>query len=206
MWKANQDPDTDRQCLDRLWHALSHASANKVELISTIDVYARPLEVDEDDDVDRDHATPYGQHRFDLERRVADHFDALILRLPGLFGKGLKKNVIYDFLNNNDVHKIDHRAAYQFYGLDRLWSDIELALAHGLTTLNLATEPTPIAEVTREAFGFAFDNELDREPARYDFRTRHDHLFGGSGGYIQSKTEVLRAIRAFVMGNLKRCA
>jgi nucleoside-diphosphate-sugar epimerase len=205
-WRANRDPEADRRCLDRLWGALSQASTERLVLISTIDVYALPVGVDEGDDVDLDRATPYGRHRFELERRAADRFNTLVVRLPGLFGPGLKKNAIYDLLNTNEVHKIDHRACYQFYGLGRIWSDIEVGLAHGLSTLNLATEPTSIAEVAREGFGLEFSNELDRPPARYDFRTRHDGLFGGSGGYLQSKADVLKSIHAFVSGALKRCA
>src|SRR5262249_35175102 len=127
-WKANRDPEQDRRCLDRLWANLDRVDAAKVVLISTVDVYARPVAVDEDADVDQGHATPYGQHRHKLECRIADRFDALIVRLPGLFGPGLKKNVIHDFLSGHELHKIDSRAVFQFYPLSRLWSDIEVAL------------------------------------------------------------------------------
>jgi nucleoside-diphosphate-sugar epimerase len=130
-WKANRDPEADRRVLDRLWTALKGASAAKVVLISTVDVYARPVGVDEDDDVEAGRATPYGRHRHELERRVADHFDALVVRLPGLFGEGLKKNVIYDFLHDNNLDQIDRRAAYQFYPLSRLWDDVEVAMRAG---------------------------------------------------------------------------
>src|SRR5947209_1521880 len=51
-WRANQNPEADRVCLDRLWSALRLVSARKVILISTIDVYAAPVGVDEADDVD----------------------------------------------------------------------------------------------------------------------------------------------------------
>ena len=208
-WIANGDPEGDRRGLDRLWENLDRASAAKVVLISSIDVYARRVEVDEDDDVGRDRASHYGRHRHDLERRCLDRFDALVVRLPGLFGEGLKKNAIYDFLHDNDVHKIDHRASYQFYGLDRLWADIEAAMAHGLRLLNVATEPVSIGEVARDAFGFDFDNERPGEPARYDFRSKHAGLFGGSGGYLLSKAAVLRAMKDYVeraREERRRCA
>ena len=42
----------------------------------------------------------YGYHRYLLECKVREKYpDALIIRLPGLFGKNIKKNFIYDFIN-----------------------------------------------------------------------------------------------------------
>ena len=42
---------------------------------------------------------PYGRNRLHLERLVQDTYrDALIVRLPGLFGKNIKKNFIYDLI------------------------------------------------------------------------------------------------------------
>jgi nucleoside-diphosphate-sugar epimerase len=207
-WKANQDPDADRRCLDRLWSSLEGVAARKVVLISTIDVYARPIGVDEDADIDAEQATAYGRHRHHLERRVADRFDALIVRLPGLFGEGLKKNVIHDFLHKHDIEKVDSRAVFQFYSLEHLWNDIEVALGEGLRVVNFATEPVSVREVARDGFGFHFANEVAREPARYDFRSRHDRIFGGSAGYLYTKSRVLQELRSFVAasGGAERCA
>lgn len=207
-WKANRDPDADRRVLDRLWSGLKGARASHVVLISTVDVYARPVGVDEDDDVDAAAATPYGRHRHELERRVADHFAATIVRLPGLFGEGLKKNVLYDFLHGNNLDQIDGRAEYQFYPLSRLWPDLEVALGAGLRVVNFATEPVTVGAVAREGFGRPFANEVARAPARYDFRTRHDRFFGGAGGYLMGKSQVFTALRSFVATSReeKRCA
>ena len=177
-------------------------------LISTIDVYGSPVGVDEGDHIDEGRAAAYGRHRYHLERRVADRFDALIIRLPGLFGEGLKKNAIYDFLHGNELYKIDSRAVYQFYPLAYLWGDIEVALRAGLRVVNVATEPISVREMAREGFDLDFANEAVEEPARYDFRTRHDHLYGGSGGYLYTKPQILRELRSFVAASRerKRCA
>ncbi|CAN5894497.1 hypothetical protein BH23PLA1_BH23PLA1_12690 [soil metagenome] len=203
-WKANRDPEADRQNLDRLWNALRQAAAGKVVLLSTVDVYARPIEVNEDDDVDAPNATAYGRHRFELERRMSDHFDTLVIRLPGLFGPGLKKNAIYDLIHDNEVHKIDHRASYQFYDVSRLWEDIDVALASGLRLLNLATEPTTMAEVARKGFGIDLTHEPAQSPARYDFRSKYAGIFESSNDYLISKEDVLRSLRAFVESERRR--
>jgi nucleoside-diphosphate-sugar epimerase len=207
-WKANQDPDGDRRCLDRLWASLGRARAARLVLISTVDVYARPVQVDEDSDVDAEHATPYGRHRHALERHVAETFDALIVRLPGLFGAGLKKNIIHDFLHGHELHKIDRRATYQFYGLANLWADIEVALRAGLRLVNIATEPVSVAAVAREAFGLDFTNELASAPAFYDFRSKHGQLFGGPRGYLYDRGRILRELKSFVAASReeRRCA
>ena len=43
-------------------------------------------------------------------------------------------------------------------------------------------------------------NELEGVPADYDYRTCHDDIYGGRGGYICQKEEVLTAIKEFVKG------
>lgn len=197
-WKANCDPDADLANLDTLWNALRQAKAEKMILISTIDVFAVPIQGNEDDVVDPSRSTAYGRHRFELERRVADHFDTLIVRLPGLFGPGLKKNAIFDLLHDHEIHKIDHRAFYQFYDITRLWADLKIAQAHQLRLLHLATEPISMFEVARAGFGVELVREPLDQPPRYDFRTKHAQLFGGHSGYLMSQHQVLQALRDFV--------
>lgn len=69
-------------------------------LISTIDVYKNPVDVDEDTVIDTDGLQAYGLNRYYLEQWVEEGFpDHLIIRLPGLYGKNLKKNFIYDFIH-----------------------------------------------------------------------------------------------------------
>jgi nucleoside-diphosphate-sugar epimerase len=197
-WLANREPERDRAGIDRLTSCLAEVRAAHVVLISTVDVYPSPVLVDEDSPIDPAAASAYGRHRFALEEFVRGRFDATIVRLPGLFGHGLKKNVIYDLLHHNALDAVCPDSVYQFYGLDRMWHDIETTRAHRLAIVNLATEPVSVRDLAREAFGVAFENPAQTSAARYDMRTRHSALFGGSGGYVTSRTDVLHAIRAFV--------
>ena len=72
----------------------------KLVLISTIDVFTSPKGVDERSEIDTGNLQPYGYNRYQLELWVREHYpDALIVRLPGLFGKNIKKNFIYDFIH-----------------------------------------------------------------------------------------------------------
>jgi len=197
-WKANAEPERDRANIQRLIDCLATVRAARVALVSTVDVFADPQGVDESTPVATAGLHAYGRHRHMLEEALLARFDTVVLRLPGLYGRGLKKNVIFDFLHDNDVHKVDSRGVFQFYGLDRLGHDLDRALASGLPLVHLATEPVTVAEVARSAFGRNFDNPVVPVPARYDFRTRHAALFGGRGPYIESRHEVLQGIRRFV--------
>jgi nucleoside-diphosphate-sugar epimerase len=198
-WIANREPEADQATLRRLSDAVCSAQALRVVLISTVDVYPNPVGVDEETPIDVNEQHPYGRHRLQLERELSEHFANMqIIRLPGLFGPGLKKNAIYDLLNNNDVQKIHSSGVFQFYNLNRLWTDIERAHAAGLKLVNFATEPFSVGELAREAVGIEFDNVLPTPPARYDFRTKYDRVLGGSGGYLYPRDLVMAELREFV--------
>jgi nucleoside-diphosphate-sugar epimerase len=199
-WIANREPDADRAVLDRLWGCLRTVHADTVVVMSTVDVYPNPIGVDEDTPIDSATQQPYGKHRLELERLAAAHFSRVLsVRLPGLFGPGLKKNAVYDLLHNNEVHKIPANGVFQFYNLARLWKDVRTALSAGLALVNFATEPVSVREVARDAFGIDFTNNPGTKPARYDLRTRHAAAFGGRGGYLYSREHVLGELRAFVV-------
>lgn len=205
-WKANQEPDTDRACLARLMAALAEVKAREVVLISTVDVYGRPD--GQDESVPPTGATPYGLHRLELEQFVAVRFATCVVRLPALFGPGLKKNAVYDLLHDNQVDRIDRRAAFQFYDVRRLWPDIEIARRAGLALVHLATEPVTMAEVARTAFGIELSTALPGPPPRYDFRTRHAGLYGGGDGYVLDRAQVLAGLADFVAAQKasRKCA
>jgi nucleoside-diphosphate-sugar epimerase len=196
-WKANADPAHDLANIERLAAAVTRASARRFVLVSTVDVFGSPIGVDEQSPVSTEGLHAYGRDRRLLEERLAARFDTTIVRLPGLYGPGLKKNVIFDFLHDNDVQKIDSRGVFQFYDTTRLWSDIEITMQHRLPLVHLATEPVSVADVVRAAFGIEFDNPVAANPARYDMRTRHAPLFGGEGPYIESSQQVLDGIAAY---------
>jgi len=195
---ANREPAADRASIERLTAALASVRCRRFVLISTVDVFRAPRGVDEDSPVGESGLSPYGAHRLRLERFVQDHFpDALIIRLPGLVGPGLRKNVLFDLHNSHALGAIDSRGRFQFYPMINLWPDIEAGLAAGLSLLHLTAPPLSIAEVAREGFGRRFDQALAAPPIVYDLRSRHAELSGGRDGYHYSRRESLLAIRAY---------
>ncbi|MFV3370559.1 NAD-dependent epimerase/dehydratase family protein [Pseudomonas sp. NY15435] len=197
-WIANREPEADRQKIEELIENLRHTRCKKFVLISTVDVFANPQKVDEDSEVIEEGLHAYGLHRRMLEKFIEEHFeDFLIVRLPGLVGPGLRKNVIFDFLNSNNVESIDSRSVFQFYPMVNLWSDIQIAMAGGLKKVHLTSEPISVADVSFQGFGRTFENAQSRPAAVYDMHTKHAHLFKGEGRYQYNVRETVLAIRCY---------
>lgn len=247
---ANHEPQKDMELIYQAEENIYEIAPKKLILISTIDVFKDSKHKDENAEIDIDGLHPYGYNRYRLEQWArAQYPDALIVRLPGLVGKNLKKNFIYDYIHvipfmlkmekmeelvqadpdlpqyycrlNNGFYRLrdlqeeecallkekfhqigfsavnftDSRSKYQFYDLHRLWNDLQIALAHGLTLWHPATEPVSAAEVYQYLTGCEFVNKLPGRPADYNYRTAYAGLFGGKDGYICDKRAVLDAIK-----------
>lgn len=253
MFLANNFPEKDLEIIQNAMDNIKKISPKTVVLISTIAVYSNPVNIDENSPINIDELTTYGKNRLLLERFVEDNFENyLIVRLPALFGKNLKKNFIYDYihlipalltenkfneliskddliknyytlqdngfykckeLNNEEKNLLkeyfnkigfsalnftDSRSVYQFYDLSHLWEHIEIALKNGIKKLNLATEPISVKDLYYALKGENFDNELNKPPFNYDYRTLYSGIFGGQDGYIYDKGIVISQIKEFI--------
>lgn len=203
-WWANQNPAADLAGIERALAALQTVTAERTVLISTIDVIPPGAGVDETANCAAAPNHAYGRHRRLLEEAFAQRFrDLLIVRLPGLFGEGLKKNVIFDLLTDNELEKVNPASRFQYYDLGRLWQDIETAGAAGLDLVHLVTEPLGTDELIAALFPGKRVGTAPLPTAAYDFRTRHGHVFGGRDGYLEDRAAVLERLRRFVAA---RCA
>lgn len=198
-WYANLHPDEDKNVIDKLISHLNTISAKKFVLISTVDVFPQPIGVDENTNINIDDLQPYGFNRRRLEIFAQTYFSkCIVIRLPGLVGKGLKKNVIFDFKHNNELEKVDSDSTFQFYPMKNLWNDIRVGLEEGLSVLHLAAEPVGVSEIAKKVFGMAhFNNHTCKVPAKYDFRTIHAGLWGKKSLYQYDKEQSLEAIREY---------
>lgn len=197
-WIANRQSEVDWQKIEGLIKWLATIRCNTFVLISTVDVFKTPLGVNEQTPVEENGLHAYGLHRRRLERFVETQFpNHLIVRLPGLVGPGLRKNVIYDFLNDNNLHAIDSRGVFQFYPMVSLWFDIEIALRARLKLVHLTAEPVSVAEISAQGFGRTFDHVPPGNAARYDVQSAHAAAFGASGAYQYSRRETIQAVRAY---------
>lgn len=197
-WIANSNPEDDKENIESLINHLKKIKCNTFILISTVDVFHKPMNVDESTLTDEGGLHPYGFHRRMLEQFVEQKFsNHLIVRLPGLVGPGLRKNVIYDFLNDNNVHVIDSRGVFQFYPMVNLWYDICTALRNQLDLVHLTAEPISVEEISEKGFGRPFAQEMNTAPARYDMQSLYADLLGGQDKYQYSVRETIQAIRAY---------
>lgn len=198
-WIANRDPDADRSNIQRLATHLATVDARNLVLISTVDVFACPRDVDETSPAGGDGVSAYGANRLWLESFVRARWpDALIVRLPGLVGPGLRKNALFDLKQRNGIAALDPRAIFQFYPMVNVSADIATARAAGLRLVHLTAEPLSLSEIAGACFDQSLNDRVDAGvPARYDFRTRHADLFGGTAAYTYSRRESLMAIRAY---------
>lgn len=196
-WLANQKPEEDLSSIKRLIEALSEVKAKKFVLISTIDVYPLAQEVDEDSPIDGKNLEPYGRNRRMLEEFVMSTFDYTIVRLPALFGMGLKKNIIYDY-----IHKISTQIpkdnSYQFYYLANIWKDIVIALENKLQIINFATEPISFKELEKEIFGQDFFSDSPKKAMQYDMHTKYSSLWEKEGMYLYYKEKIIEDLKKFI--------
>lgn len=104
---ANSAPYCDLEMILEAEKNIKEINPQRLVLISTIDVYQNPVGVDETDSVlsgarggTGNGIQPYGLNRYYLESWVRKNYpDALIVRLPALYGYHIKKNFIYDYIN-----------------------------------------------------------------------------------------------------------
>ena len=97
---ANIEPKKDMDLIVQAEENINKIRPKKLVLISTVDVFKKPQNVDENTIIETEGLNAYGYNRYKLECWVRQHYpDALIVRLPGLFGKNIKKNFIYDYMN-----------------------------------------------------------------------------------------------------------
>jgi hypothetical protein len=136
-WWANVHPEEDYAMLGRLKEMLRHCTTDEFILISTID--ALPYEVVQ---------TSYGKHRRWFEEWVKKtYLNVRIIRLPALFGPGLKKNVLFDLLHAEDGRplEINPASTYQWYNVEHLWNDIQMVRKYNVSDYNLVTPPIPMS-------------------------------------------------------------
>jgi len=191
-WWANQNPQLDRKEVDQLISACKTLSCTeRFVLFSTVDVYDPPSRQDEHNTPSLE-AHPYGAHRFQLEEEIKEWLGdrARIIRLPALVGKGLKKNIVFDLLNDNNINQINAQSAFQWFNLDKLPDMIDMA--NNLLecqVMNVVSEPLPTTNIVERWFPNRLDDlNWDGSPITYDIRTIH-----GSADlpYLYTKEEVL---------------
>jgi hypothetical protein len=133
----------------------------------------------------------------------------LIIRLPALFGYGLKKNIIYDLLNNNMINKIGINTTFQWYDLNNLVLDTNTYLQQIINSpekvlhINIFPEPVETSEILKIFNINKSKVDVSSSSIEYDFKTKFT-----KSGYTHTKEEILKSLKNFThslynMSNLK---
>lgn len=97
MFLANTNPEADLAVMQTARNNIRKINPSKLVLISSITVYDETKGRDEDSLIDESKLLPYGRNRRILEKWIREDYpDTLIVRLPALYGDGLKKNFLFD--------------------------------------------------------------------------------------------------------------
>ena len=130
-----------------------------------------------------------------MVREMVKYDDLKIFRLPALFNRHIKKNVLFDLINNNNVEQINSNSMFQWYNLDNLHNDIIKYSSEfpNETTFNLFTEPIETIDII-SLFGNA-KNLVKHNNIKisYDYTTKYNN-----SGYINTKDKVLIEIKKFI--------
>lgn len=261
MIAANRSPEVDKSQIDALCRSLGGLKCKRFVLISSIAVLDRFDGQDVEGAETFQFEVAYGRNRRALEEFCENTFErSLILRLPALFGQGLKKNFLFDLLNpvptmlnaekitlasdmakgmyadvisqiyeldaSIGLYKLDRNALnsndakseiedalahsdltavqftnpntqFQYYGLDRLWSDIEAAFDNDLSVLHLATEPVLASRIHQLVKAEPMPHTSARLHLE-DMHSRHATLWGAAGPYLENADRILERVSAFM--------
>lgn len=97
---ANNFPEKDYEIILGAENNIKKINPKKLVLISSIDVIDNPNSFNENNEINETKLQAYGYNRRQLEKWARENYpDCLIVRLPALFGKGIKKNFIFDLIN-----------------------------------------------------------------------------------------------------------
>jgi hypothetical protein len=192
---VNKNLTEDIQNIYRIINTISLREYSKITLISTIDIYNdSPLGVNETYSPNISKLS-YGNNRYLFELMVKEMVksdDLKIFRLPALFNKNIKKNVLYDLIHNNNVEQINQNSFFQWYNLDNLKSDIDKFSTEypEEVVFNLFTEPINTSEIVG-LFSEYTDKVQNGNKVIYDYHTKF-------GKYISNKDNVLKEIKQFI--------
>jgi hypothetical protein len=209
-WLINQNPSADFDNIMDIIKTLEQREYKNIVLYSTIDVYNNAPLGSNEDYKPTFSSFDYGSNRYLFEVLVQTRLKfkkLLILRLPALFGRHIKKNILYDLINNNEIQSIKYNSKYQWYNLNNLVSDTEKNLNNLINTpeenkvscINMFTEPLETSNILK-LFNVEKSQVDTVSPLiEYNFKTKLSNT-----GYIDTKQNVLKSIKEFIYNQYNR--
>ena len=155
IW-ASQNPGFDQASTGLLIRNLLVTKCERIVLISTGDTQVKP-------------DTGYGKNRLELENAIRGRFENhYIIRLPGLIGNDITKNILYDIKHKTEwADKINGSVKQQWYPLDDLEKDIPAIIEGSERIVNLVSEPILNKDIVDE---FSNGTQINETAVGYDLK------------------------------------
>jgi len=192
-WQANKNPKDDLAKVSKLIDVLKDVEAKEVIHISTCDIFdysSKSLNFELEKTFSEQ---PYSKHRKMLEDAVKG-LNHRILRLPTVYGEGMKKNILFDLITRNYdyLDTVNPHNQLQWINVNKIKDMISFAREKDIKILNCATQPITNQEIF-DLFKYKSKNYIDKAEILYDMKTTYD-----SHNYFISKREVLEDIKEFI--------
>ena len=197
-WMVNKNVTGDFENLINILNVIKQKKYSKVILISTIDVYNNsPLKSNENT-FPLVQNLNYGNNRYLFEVLIKEYLqteELKIFRLPALFNRHIKKNILFDLINNNNVESINSNSSFQWYNLNNLSNDIIKYSEKypNETVFNLFPEPIDSLEIINLFPSLSNQVNFSENKIVYDFTTKLSN-----NDYISTKEEILTEIKELI--------
>lgn len=197
-WMVNKNTTGDFENIMNILNLIKGKKYKKVVLISTIDVYNTSELKSNENTTPLVQNLNYGNNRYLFEVLVNEYLqteDLKIFRLPALFNKHIKKNILFDLINNNNVNTINSNSSFQWYNLNNLSSDIIKYSEKypNEVVFNLFPEPIDSLEIINLFPSLSTQVNFSENKIIYDFTTKFSN-----NGYISTKEEILTEIKELI--------
>lgn len=195
-WKINIDDSDDLKNIKDITSVLSTIKSKKVILCSSIDAYGFEVQngFNEDNIPSQNNNHNYGRNRILFENNLKEIFKnkLTIVRLSGLFGKFLKKNLLFDIKTNNldMLSKVNLKSSFQWYNLNNLSSDIIKNIDKNL--INFVNEPIFNYELF-DKLNISLKNNDNINSVNYNIKTKYQN-----NEYISDKDTIIKEINNYL--------
>lgn len=144
----NRGENNDLDNVKQIIQTLDTCKIDQLVLISSIDVVTDPNSV-------------YGANRLYLESYVQQHKNYYILRLCTLVGQHIKKNMLFDLINQQYVDKINGQDQLQWCILDNIIDQLNWAETNNNRITNIVSEPITNKKIVEQFFNSVKLTEFD---------------------------------------------
>ena len=197
---VDKDPFSDLENINYIYKTLKKYSAEKVILISTVDVY-QTRKGNELTLLNHNKAG-YSFNRYLCELYLREVFEkTFIIRLQGLVGVNIKKNMVFDLKFDNSVEKVNRNLKIQYYPLIRLMKDLKNIINKDIKLVNLSCEPlsiNDISEFIKVPNYYKTNNNLPDQSKNYNVKSIYSEISkNGNDDFWVCKEEIIKYIKLY---------